>query len=438
MIMDPLIATIFEPEWYLDRNPDVKQAGINPLNHYLQFGAFEGRDPNALFDSDWYLSSNSDVQCTGANPLVHYITTGEVEGRDPHPLFNSNWYRSQNKLENGVNALAHFVSRGAASTGPNPLFAIGTDWSDVPVRMAAEHTVLCSGDVSAPKVSIIIPVWNKESYLPDCIRSLLAQDMDQIELLFIDDHSSDKSSSILLEFASSHTSMTVVRLKSNCGPGTARNIGIALAQGEFVQFTDADDVLPPDAIQSLYASAVNDGADLVRGAMGTLGDETRSAISSLPSVQRHSFRLREEPSIWTPWLHTTFLFSRHKLLQSGTRYPDLRDGEDPVFVAQALARAELITALNHVTYLRRPGTGHDRSGLLHIIDFIRHASAVKKTYCKCVPKAWYDGYARFLADHYSDCFIRGMKKSATASQLIGAALARAGLTEDFLTHDQNR
>jgi hypothetical protein len=74
---------MFNESWYLHHNPDVANSKIDPLSHYLRFGAYEGRDPGPDFDSDWYTSCNPDVASAGVNPLVHYLTVGRFEGRLP-------------------------------------------------------------------------------------------------------------------------------------------------------------------------------------------------------------------------------------------------------------------------------------------------------------------------------------------------------------------
>jgi glycosyltransferase involved in cell wall biosynthesis len=72
---------LFDQEWYLTRNPDVAQAGVDPMEHYLLSGGFEGRDPSSLFDSKWYLTQNPDVAKAGMNPLIHYLGWGKAQGR---------------------------------------------------------------------------------------------------------------------------------------------------------------------------------------------------------------------------------------------------------------------------------------------------------------------------------------------------------------------
>src|SRR6187399_275140 len=80
-------SSVFDPGFYLAQNPDVAQAGMNPLRHYLTRGAAEGRNPHPLFDGRWYLQQNPEVTAKAINPLVHYLSSGWKEGRSPHPLF---------------------------------------------------------------------------------------------------------------------------------------------------------------------------------------------------------------------------------------------------------------------------------------------------------------------------------------------------------------
>src|SRR5262249_20146337 len=73
---------LFDPDWYLRQYPDVRMAGVDPVLHYLEHGASEGRNPSPLFDSDWYdwrMQQGSDVRSAGINPLVHYLRHGPVD-----------------------------------------------------------------------------------------------------------------------------------------------------------------------------------------------------------------------------------------------------------------------------------------------------------------------------------------------------------------------
>jgi hypothetical protein len=74
---------LFNEDYYLKNNPDVAISGFDPLQHYLVFGAMEGRKPSADFDGQYYLSQYPDVKVSGMNPLVHYLLHGKREGRQP-------------------------------------------------------------------------------------------------------------------------------------------------------------------------------------------------------------------------------------------------------------------------------------------------------------------------------------------------------------------
>jgi FkbM family methyltransferase len=89
-------SNLFDPDWYLSHNPDVADAGVDPLIHYLKHGGFEGRDPGPNFSSSWYLDTYKDVKEAGLNPLVHFLKYGRQEGRSPQPKgveFTNSRYR---------------------------------------------------------------------------------------------------------------------------------------------------------------------------------------------------------------------------------------------------------------------------------------------------------------------------------------------------------
>jgi glycosyltransferase involved in cell wall biosynthesis/SAM-dependent methyltransferase len=116
---------VFSSSFYLQRNPDIARAGINPLSHYLKWGWIEGRDPNPLFSTSFYLRSNPDVARAGLNPLSHFLKWGWAEGRDPHPLFGTSFYLKNNPdvAQAGVNPLVHFLRySGTQRRSPHALF----------------------------------------------------------------------------------------------------------------------------------------------------------------------------------------------------------------------------------------------------------------------------------------------------------------------------
>jgi glycosyltransferase involved in cell wall biosynthesis len=111
------------------------------------------------------------------------------------------------------------------------------------------------------KVSIIVPVYNVAKYLPDCLESILAQTLKEIEIICINDGSTDNCGTILDDYARRDSRITVIN-QANKGLSNARNNGIARAQGEFVGMVDSDDCIAPDFYEKLYLAAIKHDADI--------------------------------------------------------------------------------------------------------------------------------------------------------------------------------
>jgi len=125
LLPDTRITHVFDAAWYLREYPEIAAQGINPLQHYIERGAREGRNPHPLFDTAWYLAMNPDVRSANINPFEHYIEAGGREGRDPHPIFSSKWYLEQypNVAAAGLNPLVDYITQGAKERrSPHPMF----------------------------------------------------------------------------------------------------------------------------------------------------------------------------------------------------------------------------------------------------------------------------------------------------------------------------
>lgn len=104
------------------------------------------------------------------------------------------------------------------------------------------------------RISFIVPVFNQQAYLVKCIESLCKQTLVEIEILLIDNGSTDQSSQICQDYAGSDSRIRYIRLEQ-CGVGIARNTGLELARGEYVGFVDSDDYLDDDFARKMYALA---------------------------------------------------------------------------------------------------------------------------------------------------------------------------------------
>ena len=114
-------------------------------------------------------------------------------------------------------------------------------------------------------VTIIVPVYNAAEYLADSLDSALQQTYPEIEVICVNDGSTDRSSELLNQISNQNPSVGVHHFQQNRGASAARNKGLELALGDYVFFLDADDSLPERAIENLVSAAAQTGSDLVLG-----------------------------------------------------------------------------------------------------------------------------------------------------------------------------
>nr|WP_181377387.1 glycosyltransferase [Paracoccus yeei]AJW30080.1 glycosyl transferase [Paracoccus yeei] len=116
---------LIDPNWYLDHHPDIAQTGHELLSHYLMSGWRQLHSPHPLFDPKWYLLQNLDLVATDIDPIDHYLDHGWREGRTLHPLFDTAWYLSAYRdiAIAGIEPLGHFLTHGwQEGRRPHPLF----------------------------------------------------------------------------------------------------------------------------------------------------------------------------------------------------------------------------------------------------------------------------------------------------------------------------
>ena len=137
------------------------------------------------------------------------------------------------------------------------------------------------------KLSVIIPVYNAEKYLRECVDSILAQTMEDLEVILVNDGSPDNSAAIMAEYAAKYPQKVRTIALENGGQGRARNFGIDIAQGDFLSFIDSDDYIAPDMYALMLAAAEENGADVVVCDMEKRFDDGRreyvhAALQSAP------------------------------------------------------------------------------------------------------------------------------------------------------------
>ena len=122
-------------------------------------------------------------------------------------------------------------------------------------------------------LSVIIPVYNVENYLNECLDSVTSQTLDDMEIIFIDDGSTDNSPDILKEYSKKDKRIKIIT-KENGGQATARNLGIKEAQGEYIAFVDSDDFIEPTMFEKLYTKAKDNNLDIAMCKIATFDNQT--------------------------------------------------------------------------------------------------------------------------------------------------------------------
>ena len=113
-------------------------------------------------------------------------------------------------------------------------------------------------------ISVIVPVYNVETYLPHCVSSILSQDYEDLEVILIDDGSTDASGRICDQYAEKDPRVRVIH-QNNGGAAAAKNTGLRLASGDYLTFADSDDYLEPGAYGFLMKTLLETNADAVQG-----------------------------------------------------------------------------------------------------------------------------------------------------------------------------
>ena len=196
------------------------------------------------------------------------------------------------------------------------------------------------------KVSLIVPIYNSQNYLEKCIKSLISQTLKDIQIILINDGSTDNSEKIIKSFDDERI---VYISKNNEGIGKTRNLGIDKATGEFLAFVDSDDYLNEHFCEYMYQKAVNDDCDLV------VCDffEDRNTLVGIKFKDFKDTNLRETPELINyinlgpcNKLYKKFLFD-----DKSNRFEENLKYEDAPFVVKMLVSANRIGKVNdYLTY----------------------------------------------------------------------------------------
>ena len=364
---------LFDRNFYLNNYPDVQSSGLDPLIHFLKFGAKEGRRPNSIFDTDWYMRTYPDVTNSNINPLLHYLLHGVKEGRDPGPNFDTLDYldRHPDLHGNNINPLAHYLANHDLTKYPNScteaptrkgshlsaqrsiassvkqnknqsktpfndfssyennsifLLKLDAPFSEEAKRvfgymhgmrrhLAQRHAKLPENDL----VSIIMPTFNRASCIGTAVRSVLDQSYQNFELIIVDDGGDDATSEVISKFNVSR--ILYSRLDKNQGAAVARNRGLELAQGDFITYLDSDNTMEPDFLLILAGELRSTpAADIVYCGQNIYVIQPGSKSFDLEAVRYASFSRAVLEN--RNYIDLGVLLHRRKIVENNCRFND--------------------------------------------------------------------------------------------------------------------
>ena len=221
-----------------------------------------------------------------------------------------------------------------------------------------------------PLVTIIVPVYNVEQYLRECLDSIVDQTLTDWECICVDDGSTDSSSDILAEYARADSRFRIIR-QENAGPSAARNAALDISEGEFLYFCDSDDEIEPQTLESLVGLCEKNDLDQVVFTANVLPDGVPEDAPSVLAAKRY-YRVsdsvcgivRTGPELFSELVRNQcftvsppFRLIRRASIKDWLRFPDGWIHEDNYFTPLALISARRAMIVNEAFYRRRVHPG---------------------------------------------------------------------------------
>lgn len=208
------------------------------------------------------------------------------------------------------------------------------------------------------KISVIIPVYNAEQYLYECMDSIVKQTLKEIEIIAVNDGSTDASLSILNQYARKYDNIAIL-IQKNQGPGSARNNGIRHAKGKYLIFIDPDDFYPTnDCLEALYRAAEENNALICGGIImrNRFGIRTKMEAAGRSSSEKYHLnkmvKVRDYPDAYS---YQRYLFKADLIKENNIYFPDYRRFQDPPFAVKAMTCAGEFYELDKEVYDYRIG-----------------------------------------------------------------------------------
>lgn len=205
------------------------------------------------------------------------------------------------------------------------------------------------------KVSVVMPVYNKEEYIEACIKTIVDQTLDGIEIICVDDGSTDKSVQVIQRLQETHPNIALIQ-QENQGAGPARNAGMAAATGEFIAFMDPDDWYYDESVlQDLYEAAKKHHVNICGGSLAEYyeGEYRTDYPDERKKYVFHKEELVQFSNYQFDFGYHRFIYRRSFLEENAISFPSYRRFQDPPFFVGAMAAAKDFWVLPRISYVYR-------------------------------------------------------------------------------------
>ena len=203
-------------------------------------------------------------------------------------------------------------------------------------------------------ISIILPIYNSEAFLPLCLNSIISQTLKNIEIICIDDGSTDNSLEIINQYKKKDNRLIIIH-QTNQGPGIARNIGINMSKGKFIAFIDSDDIYPNNfTLELMFNKAIHNKVLICGGGMKTFNQYNKT------------IKLLKQTNIFFPkdsiinysnyqydFYYQRFIYNKNFIKKNKLYFPNYLRYQDPPFFIKTMYLAKQFYALKDITYLYR-------------------------------------------------------------------------------------
>lgn len=219
-----------------------------------------------------------------------------------------------------------------------------------------------------PKVSVIIPAYNAEKYIEQCLASVSAQTLEDIEVIAVDDGSTDATRDVISAAAEADSRIILVE-QTNQYAGVARNNGMNRATGEFLYFLDADDYIEPETLEVMVASAEQYGTDIVVAKSEAFDAQTGDTWTIDFALNGQPYETAIPNAVYNPALFQSFngwpwdkLYRTSFVKDTGYEYQPLRTTNDAFFCWCTLAVANSISCVDRILFHHRSNNNSSLEG----------------------------------------------------------------------------